>query len=153
MKTILGIDVGIKGALSFYDGNELMIYDMPVFRRNKTSRIACQTFLRILNDNHVTHAYIEQVNAFGMGATGAYNFGWNCGVVEALVASQQIPFSYVTPQKWKKVMQCPKSKDAARMRASQLFPNETHQWDLKKHDGRAEASIIALYGFKNEGRT
>ena len=152
MKTILGIDVGMKGALSFYDGEELIIYDMPVIRRNKTSRIECHKLMKcfdamIDNGSKPEHAYIEQVNAFGMGASGAYNFGWNCGVIEAMVASFEIPFTYVTPQVWKKAIQCPKDKDAARMRASQLLPQFAHNWDLKKWDGRAESALIALYGF------
>jgi crossover junction endodeoxyribonuclease RuvC len=82
-----------------------------------------------------------------MGATGAYNFGWSCGVVEAIICSYKIPFSYVTPQSWKKAMQCPKEKDASRMRASQLLPKFSHNWDRKKDDGRAESALIALYGF------
>lgn len=151
MKTILGVDVGMKGALSFYDGEELIIYDMPVIKRNKTSRIECHKLRRIIFDQHdnalITHAYIEQVNAFGMGVSSAYNFGWSCGVIESMIAAFDIPFTYVTPQKWKKAMGCPKEKDAARMRASQLMPQFAHNWDLKKYDGRAEASLIALYGY------
>ena len=147
-KTILGVDTGASGALAFYDAKELMVYDMPVVKRNKTSRIEPQEFIRILKTNQpIDHCYIEQVNAFGMGATGAYNFGWNCGVVEALIASQNIPFTYVTPQVWKKAMSCPKDKDAARMRATQLLPMFADNWPLKKHDGRAEAALIALYGY------
>ena len=141
----------MSGALSFYDGEELMIYDMPTFKRNKTNRVDCHELCRIMKDNNgrhgIDHAYIEQVNAFGMGASSAYNFGWSCGVVEAIISSFNIPFTYVTPQKWKKEMSCPKDKDAARMRASQLLPDHAHNWPLKKHDGKAEASLIALYGF------
>ena len=146
MKTILGIDVGIKGALSFYDGEELIIYDMPVEKRNKTSRLDSFKMAEIVRTNKPDHAYIEQVNAFGMGATGAYNFGWNCGAVEAVIAALGIPFTYVTPMKWKKSMDCPKDKDSARTRASQLFPQFRHNWDLKKWDGRAESTLIAEYG-------
>lgn len=147
MKTILGIDPGMSGAIALYDGDELLIRDMPVFKRNKTKRIDCHTLLKYMQESHIDHAYIEQVNAFGMGASSAYNFGWTCGAIEACVAALSIPFTYVTPQKWKKAMQCPKDKDAARMRATQLLPQFAHNWDLKKHDGRAEASLIALYGY------
>ena len=150
--TILGIDVGMKGALAFYDGDELIIYDMPTVKRNKTNRVDCNRLFRIIDDQTegLEHAYIEQVNAFGMGATSAYNFGWSCGTVEAMICAFGIPFTYVTPMVWKKEMGCPKEKDAARARASQLLPQHAHNWDLKKHDGRAEASLIALYGAKNE---
>jgi crossover junction endodeoxyribonuclease RuvC len=148
MKTILGIDVGATGALSFYDGTELMIYDMPVHKRNKSTRMDCYALHEILRDNGADHAYVEQVNAFGMGASSAYNFGWNSGIIECALSFWGVPFTYVTPQVWKKAMQCPTEKDAARMRATQLLPAHKHNWDLKKHDGRAEASLIALYGFQ-----
>jgi len=151
LKTILGIDVGIKGALSFYDGEELIIYDMPVFKRNKTSRLDGITARNIILTQSPDHVYIEQVNAFGMGATSAYNFGWNCGAIEGVLSAHLIPFTYVTPRKWKNEMNCPTDKDAARMRATQLLPQFAHNWDLKKHDGRAEASLIALYGRRDLG--
>lgn len=146
-KTILGIDPGMNGALSFYNGDELIIFDTPTFQRNKTKRIDCHSVHRILQENPAHYVWIEQVNAFGMGASSAYNFGWSCGVMEALVSAMQIPFSYVSPQVWKKAMGLTtKEKEDARMRATQLLPKHAHQWDLKKHADRAEASLIALYG-------
>ena len=147
MKCILGIDVGMTGALAFYDGAELIIYDMPVHERNKTKRMDCHKLVEIIKHNKPDAAIVEQVNAFKMGATGAFNFGWGAGAIEATLAALGVPFSYATPQSWKKAMQCPTDKDGARMRASQLLPKFAHNWDLKKHDGRAESSLIALYGF------
>lgn len=138
----------MNGALSFYDGKELLIYDMPTFKRNKTSRVDCLRLSDIVNINKPDCAYVEQVNAFGMGASSAYNFGWSCGAIEAILAAHKVPYTYVTPQVWKKAMDCPKEKDSARMRASQLLPDHAHNWDLKKHDGRAESALIALYGHR-----
>jgi hypothetical protein len=39
-----------------------------------------------------------------------------------------------------------KSKDGCRARASQLLPAAAHQRPLRRHDGRAEAALIALFG-------
>lgn len=150
MKAILGIDVGMSGALSLYDGEELQIWDMPVLERNKTKRMDCHRITQIIQELYPTHAYIEQVNAFGMGATGAYNFGFGCGAIEGVLSALGVPYTYVTPQVWKKAMDCPKDKDSARSRASQLLPKDAHMWDLKKHDGRAESALIALYGFNKQ---
>lgn len=144
-KTILGVDVGMSGALAFYDVDELIIFDMPVLGRNKTKRVDSHRLAAILKEQQPDMAMIEQVNAFGMGATSAYNFGFNCGAVEAVISALNIPFEYVTPMKWKAAMNCPKDKDGARMKASQLLPQFAHNWPLKKHDGRAESSLIALY--------
>jgi crossover junction endodeoxyribonuclease RuvC len=153
MKTIVGIDVGATGALAFKYGTELIIYDIPTFQRNKTTRIDNHALTKILRENRVSHAWIEQVNAFGMGASSAYNFGWNCGCIEAVLSAIGIPFSYVTPQVWKKELQVPtdknstKNKNLARMRATQMMPQRAHNWDKAKDHNRAEAALIALYGF------
>lgn len=148
MTTVLGIDVGMYGAFAFYDGDELLIYDAPIVERNKTKRIDCLRLNDIIRLNKPAHAYVEQVNAFGMGASGAYNFGWSCGVVEAVLCAHQVPYTYVTPQVWKKAMSCPKDKDASRMRASQLLPSHAHNWERKKDDGRAEAALLALLAYE-----
>jgi hypothetical protein len=37
-------------------------------------------------------------------------------------------------------------------RANQLLPFCTDMWPLKKHDGRAEAALIAVYGHLSENR-
>lgn len=141
----------MSGALAVYDDNgELCIYDMPVYERNKTKRVDVAALAGIIKNETIDYAVIEQVNAFGMGASSAYNFGWSCGVVEGVLGALKVPFYYVTPQVWKKALQCPKEKDSARARASQLFPDQKENWwPLKKHDGRAEAAMIALYGIKN----
>jgi crossover junction endodeoxyribonuclease RuvC len=153
MKTILGIDPGMAGALSAWNGHELSVYDMPTFTitKGKTlrKRIDIPALKRIVELNDFeTHVFIEQVSAQpGNGSAAAFTYGFGCGVIEAVVQCCGLAFTYVPPQTWKKAMSCPKDKDGARQRASQLFPGCSHNWDLKKHDGRAEASLIALYGF------
>lgn len=154
-KTILGVDPGSDGALSFYDGTELIIYDMPTYeiKKGKTVRkkVDFRKLCDIINTNHADHAYVENVSAqFGNGAASAFSFGWACASVENALIACNVPFTYVTPQSWKKSMQCPAEKDGSRMRASQLLPGFASNWDRKKDDGRAEASMIALYGF-NQG--
>ena len=154
MKTILGIDVGMKGALAFYSNDNLIIHDMPIHEivrgKKKRNRIDIQVLLSMLEGHgFIDHAFIEQVWAQpGNGAAAAFTYGFGCGALECAIASAGIPFTYVTSMKWKKAMSCPKDKDAARMRASQLLPQFSDEWPLKKHDGRAEAALIALYGYK-----
>jgi crossover junction endodeoxyribonuclease RuvC len=152
MKTILGIDPGSSGALSFYDGSELIIFDMPFFeiKKGKTVRkkIDFLELVKIIRNNKPDHAYLENVSAqFGNGAAAAFSFGWACACVENAILSSFVPFTLVTPQAWKKAMQVPADKDAARMRASQLLPNHTHNWDRKKDHNRAESALIAMYGY------
>ncbi len=150
--SIIGIDVGMNGAIASLsrDLKDNIIYDMPTYSitKGKTARktINIPALLDIFKKESCEHAYIERVAAFGMGVTSAFSFGFGCGVVEACLVASSIPFTYVSPQTWKKDMNCPVDKDAARMRASQLLPDMAHWWELKKHDGRAESALISLWG-------
>lgn len=155
---ILGIDVGMSGGLSFLsaDLKDNIIYDMPTFEITKggsvRKRIDVLALLKILVTHLPDHVYIEQVSAQpGNGAASAFTYGFGCGVVEACVSAAGLPFTYVPPQTWKKAMACPKDKDGARSRASQLLPAMAHNWDRKKDDGRAEAALIGLYGLRQQG--
>lgn len=153
MRTILGIDPGLNGCLSYYNGAELICYPMPTFQitvGGKTrNRIDVQGLKAILMDNVVDHAFIEKVNAQpGNGTAAAFAYGYGVGVIDAAVACCGIPFTHVTPQAWKKAMGCPAEKDGARQRASQLLPDFAHNWTRKKDDGIAESALIALYGMR-----
>lgn len=149
---ILAIDPGLSGAIASYDGTELLVYDMPKFDivKNKKTRGRIDTtgFIKILRDEKPDHVFVEQVGAMPKNGSGAmFAFGFGCGLLEGALAGTGIPFTYITPMKWKKAMGCPADKDGSRMRANQLLPAYAHNWDLKKHDGRAEASLLALYGY------
>lgn len=147
---IVGIDPGMTGAITLmHDGLE--VFDMPIFEitkgKSKRKHININGLHAILAQHKIDHAFIEKVSAQpGNGAAAAFTYGFGCGAIEAVVTCCGIPFTYVTPQKWKKDTKTPKDKDGARYRASQLMPDYSDFWPLKKHDGRAEASLIALWG-------
>ena len=148
MKTILGIDNGVSGALSFYDGTELIIYDMPTFKVKKRNVIDVHGVHKIISSYKVDHCVVEKLTPMPrVSGLASFGMGLSEGITLGILASLSIPYTFVRPTQWKKAMQCPKDKDAARMRATQLLPQFAHNWDLKKHDGRAESALIALYGF------
>lgn len=151
---IIGIDPGLSGAIVSYNGEELLIHDMPIFEIEKNGKkrrqIDVNGFIKILRDEKPDHVFLERVGAMpGNGSGAMFAFGFGCGLLEGAVAACGYPFTYVTPMKWKKAMGCPADKDGARMRASQLLPKYSHNWDLKKHDGRAESALLALFGYKD----
>lgn len=148
---IIGIDVGLGGCIAFMSPDDFILTDMPVLELEKNGkkrrRIDTARLVNVLKDLAPDHAYIELVNALPTnGAAHSFTFGFGAGVVEGVVAALGIPFTMVSPMKWKKEMGCPADKDGARHRASQLLPQHAHNWSLKKHNDRAEASIIALWG-------
>lgn len=146
-KNILGVDNGLHGALSFYDGAELLVYDMPVYDTDRPA-IDMIRLADIIRVNKPTHAYIEKLTPLPkISGLTAFSMGHSEGLALATLSMLQVPYTLVRPVEWKKAMQCPKDKDAARQRATQLLPKFSHNWDRKKDDGRAESALVALYGW------
>lgn len=150
----LGIDPGLSGALAFYDKNdgELLIYDMPTFEIKVNNKNKRQIDLYQLADivrghaKQVERAVVELVNAMpGQGVTSSFNFGFAAGCAQMVLAAHQVPMTTVSPQRWKKVMGLTADKDVARKIASQTLPRHAGMWPLVKHDGRAEAAMLAYY--------
>lgn len=105
------------------------------------------------NPGKKIHAFIENVHSSPqMGVRSAWTMGYGSGVWIGMLAAMHIPFTPVTPQRWKKLMLdgMGHEKDASIARAQQLFPKADIR--LKKHDGRAEALLIAEYGRKTHGQ-
>jgi len=154
-QVICGIDPGLSGAISFYNPQRdfLAVHDIPthtVPSGKKTKRDPDYAQIASLieeKSEFIEHVYIEQVGAMpGQGVTSMFNFGKVYGVLIGVVAATMLPMTFISPMKWKRALGVPANKDGARARASQLMPKHGNNWLLKKHDGRAEAALIALYG-------
>lgn len=79
------------------------------------------------------------------GVVSMWRMGFGVGVWEGLLAALRIPVERVSPQRWKGIMLdgLPKGKDASLYRAKSLWPDQVDKLSLKKHEGRAEALLIA----------
>ncbi len=150
--SILAIDPGINGGLAVYDptkDNGLYVANVPVIKANKKNQIdATQVaeFIWSIRVNLV-HAFVEQVGAMPeQGVASTFRFGDAFGVLRGVVAANFIPLTYVKPNQWKRKLGVPADKDAARLRASQLFPTFNQLWRLKKDLNKAEAACLAYYG-------
>jgi len=139
---IAAIDPGLKGAIALlYGDSTLYVYDMPVLDKEVNGAAIYSLFTEFLP----RHIYIESQNSFLMGRTSAFNFGQQMGVLKGVMAAMQIPHTGVTPAVWKKHYGLSRDKDASRSAAIRLFPDHAEDFQLKKHDGRAEAALIALW--------
>ena len=148
---ILGIDPGNTGALAYYDGTELLIWDMPIFEKEKGHDLDIHALYKIYQEAEAEKVYIEKTVAMPkISGKAAYSMGKAEGALISLCVALALPYTLVRPAEWKKAMSCPAEKDISRQRASQLLPLSAHNWDRKKDHGRAEAALIALYGYKNE---
>ncbi len=155
---ILGVDPGLNGALAFFDvrAGVVTVHDMPTIASGvKSKRVVDEAALaRLFNGTEaISHAFVEKVGAMpGNGSVSMFGFGVSYGLVRGVLAANFVPITLVPPQTWKSKLGVPASKEGARARASQLLPAFSHLWPLVKHDGRAEAALIAYYGVVHASR-
>lgn len=156
--SVLGIDIGIQGALALLtDRGELVdVWTMPCLRDGPKNRqtINAPLLAELVYKTHATRAFVERVGPRpGEGAVGAFQFGDCKGVVRGVLAAAAIPALFIQPAQWKRVVGIPPGKDmkdAARSEAIRRWPSHAGKFALKKDDGKAEAALIALAGMHIE---
>ena len=152
----IGIDPGLNGGLATV-GSTLSVCDVPTLTRKKAKGIKREyniSDMREILKNYKRTGiclicYLEAVHAMpGQGVTGMFSMGQGFGIWQGLLAGLEIPFEFVTPQRWKKAMLdgTGKDKEASRLKALQMFPTLADKLKLKKDEGKAEALLIAEYG-------
>ena len=158
MKYFIGMDPGIKGAVALVDGHGGLheVFDMPTRVAGKRSNgkdketVDCNRLASIINDwNNADPCYavIERVQASpGAGGVSMFSFGEGYGKLQGVCAGLAIESVLATPQSWKKHYELTKDKGEARALATTLWPEFSDTFRLVKHDGRAEAALIANYG-------
>lgn len=146
MTIIMGIDPGISGAIAFYFPmvpGRISVDDVPV----AGGEINTCELARLVKIHRPTLAVMEKVGAMpGQGVVSMFNFGRAYGDVRGVIGAMEVPLHLVTPQKWKRHFGLSSDKEECRMRAIRAFPAVADRMNLKKHDGRAEATLLALYG-------
>lgn len=149
-----GIDIGVTGAIAFLEDGKLnAVHDMPVLQDGPVNRRSVNGPLLagIIAESHADKIYIEWVGSRpGEGVSSAFAFGRSRGVVEGVCAGLDIPVEFITAPAWKKIIGIPAgklgAKDAARSQAIRRWPGSAELFRLVKHDGRAEACLIAYAG-------
>ena len=156
---IIGIDPGLTGAVAVLP--EGLFFDTPVASVKKGGKkvYLVAEMVRIFISYAVdasspdVHVYIEDVHAMpGQGVSSTFSFGRGYGLWEGIVAALGIPYTLVSPVRWKRAMMdgMGKEKGASRVRAGQLFPQLADQLNRVKDHGRADALLIAEYGRRQQ---
>jgi len=144
----IGIDPGLSGAIAMVlsDG-EAVVYDAPTAKiGNKHDFLLAEMVSIIARINDHSRVAIEKVHSMPrQGVASSFSFGKGVGYWIGILAALRIPYEEVTPQRWQAIMLdgMQKTKDASRYKAMQLFPQLADQLNLKKHEGRADALLIA----------
>lgn len=162
---VIGIDPGLKGGLAFLNENELIVHPTPTFtktfmkkgkksQRNEMDLDLVREIMSTYDETslQIDCAYLEHVSAMpGQGVTGMFRFGQNFGQWQGVLSGFGIRTELVRPQTWKACFKLNRSKTTSLELARELWPNNTEEsFRLKKHDGMAEAALIAKYGFDKE---
>lgn len=152
---ILGIDVGISGAVALLDGGKLVeVHDMPTVTKTvggkKKKRIDARALYQILQFEKLEHAFVEIVTARpGQGVSSMFAFGQASGIAEAIAWVMTPDVTGVRPNTWKKHFDLiGRDKGASRALASQIWPDMSDKFKRVKDDGRAEAALIGLWGYQ-----
>ena len=88
-----------------------IFHDSKVQWLHRIPKIGKEVDYRELNDifdnyeNVVDHVFIEKVHAlFGSSAQNTFNFGYICGILEAMVVANGFAYTMIQPKAWQKVM-------------------------------------------------
>jgi len=148
----LGIDVGKTGAIALIRNDGMIdIQDCPVIKVGKkyeTDTVAMANLVKELTQGCGNlFCVIEKVNAMpNQGVVSMFSFGTNYGLWLGILSALAIPHQLISPQRWKKEFGLSSDKEASIILAKKLYPSSAKLINLKKHDGRAEALLLADYG-------
>ena len=161
VQVVIGIDPGKSGAIAIYrpQCQMLTVWNAPLLADPKgkaeTDLHGLFNILRVI-DGPVM-AVLEQASSRpGEGSVSAFSFGRGYGAIQMALAVHGHQVRMVTPSVWKRhfgmifAKGTPKAqiKAASRSLAQQRFPAMADHFKRVKDDGRAEASLIALYGME-----
>lgn len=154
---VAGVDPGQKGGIAIVDKlSERLQFcvAMPMFEKQigKTKRLRMDIgeldrLIDFMVDLGVVMIVHENVGA-GFGASGR-ELGEGIGLFKAFCYKAKMRMEPVPVVKWKKEMAAPADKTESFFRAEMLFPHDREMLRGSKggkHDGKAEAAMIALYG-------
>lgn len=144
-RIVLGIDPGASGALAFYWPEApglVVIEDMPVVDGQVSGALLADAIRRYEPEQ----AVVEAVGAMPkQGVSSTFKFGFATGMIHGVLGSLGIPYSVVTPAKWKRHMGLTSDKEQARAMAIRTFPAIAPKFYRAKDHNRAEACLLAYY--------
>jgi hypothetical protein len=160
-KTIIGIDPGISGAIALLeDGKFAGAWAMPIeAKKTSGNQVDAAALISVATEITEQHApslvAIERISAppvFGKGAgrmgsglASSMSMGDSAGCARMFAALLGCRYEMVAPASWKKALKLGRNKGHSIALAHRLYPASRKVITLKKHDGLAEALLIAHY--------
>lgn len=144
---VLGVDPGATGAIAALDavtGVLMWVEDMPSHEGVVSAPLAAD----LLDSWPIMTAWVENVHSMPkQGVSSSFKFGRAFGTIVGVLGGARVPVEYVTPAVWKKQARLSKDKGASRRAACELWPDRSDLFKRVKDADRAEAALIARYGW------
>ena len=166
MIRLLGIDPGLDGAFAVVDlhqdgqlphllevrGTPTLWYTMARTkkRRRDYDVVGMHGMLAAAQSRGtvtIGGVYLERQGARpGQGVTSTFSTGMGFGLWRGLVVGAGLPLVTVQPQVWRRVCGLGKGKAASLRVVLERFPTQFPS-HLRRHDGAADAVLLAYFGF------
>lgn len=146
------IDPGKGGCLTLIEDIQPLEYsDMLMLPAGKL--IDPKEIAALLWEWEVDHVVLEDVHSSPqMGVVSAANFSANSFGIRCLCAGMELPCHLITPQRWKTYWALiKKPKDAARLKAIEMFPDHADWFKRKGDVDRADSILMGLAWWKTVG--
>lgn len=158
MMVIIGIDIGMRGALAVVDQQAARsVEDLPLITTETDKRLNGLMLYGMLLPWSVSGRVVAEdirprpSDSRGHGNTmhSQGSLMRSRGIVEAVCDVLELRIEWVQPQSWKRAYGLLGSnKEASRQTALALMPEMAHLMARKRDEGRAEALLIARYGMQ-----
>lgn len=152
MSTIIGVDPGFTGAIAFLGPKDgLKVFDLPIKLVKRKKFIDEIAFINLVKDQtlnvDVSCIVIEDIGAMpGQGISSTSRFTYNAGILLGVLATLFGPkIVKVRPSVWKPALGLNRDKKKSLLLAKKVFSKNLDDFRLIKHDGRAEAALIAHF--------
>ena len=135
MSGILGIDPGLSGALALWHGWQWILLDMPVAGDAKRHELNGPALCDWLREHAAGHAFIEYAAARpDQGVSSMFKFGVAFAATKMALADCNVPYTVITPAKWKPAVGIPAGadKEASRLRRCNCFLVWPRNWRARK---------------------
>ncbi len=158
MTVIVGIDLGVSGALSAIDSRGgSVIHDLPIVEDDQGKRLDAPSFIRLMRTlipaTEAGFVITEPVHVMRVAGRAMSHSTETTLVglrfaVQAACDIARLRLHFVSPQSWKAHygIKADKTGSVARQIAASLYPDRAEELKRVRDHNRAEALLIAHYG-------
>jgi crossover junction endodeoxyribonuclease RuvC len=157
MPSIVGVDVGLTGAIALVSGKRgerlADVMDMPTKRVGKAKSLELDLealrymigTMRMCSDVMVIEA---QSAAPGQGVSSVFKLGEQYVAILGMALAMRFRVEVVRPAVWKAALRLGADKDRSREAAMKAWPDDAVLFGRVRDHGRAEAALIALWAHR-----